>query len=336
MVVSPGAGSACFPARISQNEFRRAWNGIVTAGFRRVSGGRAMSRFARISVHGFLPGGVLIGRRLSWMVASAARTRCRPAAFGLHQEATLSVDGRVIAGAFALAAMGNGAGAAMAQPSQAWTRCVDEDRQATPDQQISACTSVIQSGGRSPGDLAVVFRSRGGGHARQGQYDRAIADFNEALRLDPSDDRARYNRGLAYALSGEHDRAIADFNELLQRDPKDAVSLQNRGIAYAGKGQFDRAFADFNEAIRLNPNDPKAFSNRGFAHRLSGQYELAVRDYDQVLKLVPDSHVTYYNRGRSYEGRRDYAQAIADYDEAIRRDPKDSDYWSARCSARAK
>ena len=60
---------------------------------------------------------------------------------------------------------------------------------------------------------------------------------------------------------------MADFNEAIQLDPKSAHAFRNRGVLYAKKGDNDRAIADFNEAIQLDPNNALAVCNRGIAKR---------------------------------------------------------------------
>ena len=52
---------------------------------------------------------------------------------------------------------------------------------------------------------------------------------------------------------GDNDRAIADFNEAIRLDPKSSLTFRNRGDAYTDKGDHDRALADYSEAIRLDP-----------------------------------------------------------------------------------
>jgi lipoprotein NlpI len=64
------------------------------------------------------------------------------------------------------------------------------------------------------------------------------------------------NRGLAYAAKPDYDRAITDYNEAIRLNPKFALAFHNRGFAYAAKQDYDRAIADYNEAIRLNPKFP--------------------------------------------------------------------------------
>jgi tetratricopeptide (TPR) repeat protein len=100
---------------------------------------------------------------------------------------------------------------------------------------------------------------RGEAHYAKGDYDGAIADFSEAIRLDPKFAIAFSGRGLAYSAKGDHDRAIADFNEAIRLDPKSRIAFYNRGLAYDAKGDYDRAIADYTEAIRLDPKFAAAF-----------------------------------------------------------------------------
>ena len=63
------------------------------------------------------------------------------------------------------------------------------------------------------------------------------------------------NRGLAYDDKGEHDRAIQDFDEALRRNPSYLNGYINRGDAYRKKGDREHASADYDKALSLNPND---------------------------------------------------------------------------------
>ena len=49
--------------------------------------------------------------------------------------------------------------------------------------------------------------------------DRAIADFTDAIRLDPNDADAYYARGLAFSTNGDRDHAVADLSEAVQLRP---------------------------------------------------------------------------------------------------------------------
>src|SRR5205823_7762660 len=63
---------------------------------------------------------------------------------------------------------------------------------------------------------------------------------------------------------GEYDRALADFNEAIRLDSTLAPAFHNRGWLRAIRREYDRALADYAEAIRLDPNQPTPFSSRAW------------------------------------------------------------------------
>ena len=217
---------------------------------------------------------------------------------------------------------------ATAQLSQNWTWCVNQNVSA--DLAISGCTAVIRSGKESPKNLARAFHNRANAYSDKGDKDRAIADYNEAIRLDPKDARAFNNRGTAYSDKGDNDRAIADYNETIRLDPKYARAFNNRGNAYGAKGDIDRAIADYNEAIRLDPKYATAFHNRGNAYGAKGDNDRAIADYNEAIRLDPKFAMAFNNRGTAYSDKGDNDRAIADYNEAIRLDPKDATAFNNR------
>jgi len=98
------------------------------------------------------------------------------------------------------------------------------------------------------------------------QYKRAIADYDQALLLDPSRVAAYYERGLAYYYLDQNKRAIDDFDQAIRLDPSRAGAYSGRGLAYHDLEQYDRAIADFDQAIRLDPKRVAAYSGRGKAY----------------------------------------------------------------------
>ena len=59
--------------------------------------------------------------------------------------------------------------------------------------------------------------------------------------------------GVAWAKKGNYDRAIADFNSALEINPRDAEAYSNKGLAWAMKGDLWQALADARKGLRLNP-----------------------------------------------------------------------------------
>ncbi|MGA2258561.1 MAG: tetratricopeptide repeat protein [Thermoguttaceae bacterium] len=125
-----------------------------------------------------------------------------------------------------------------------------------------------------------------GCHEGKGEYDKAIADLTESIRLDPKNADWYNNRGPFYEKRGEYDKAIADFTEAIRQDPNYAIAYINRGTVYHQKGEYDKTIADYTEAIRLDPKDADAYNNRGVAYNGKGEYDKAIADCREAIRLV--------------------------------------------------
>jgi tetratricopeptide (TPR) repeat protein len=178
---------------------------------------------------------------------------------------------------------------------------------------------------RDPERIAAAYNNRAGALSEKGDYNRAIADYDEAIKLDRGLATAYYNRGSAYLEKGDNAHAIADFTEAIRLDPNYGYAYMDRGNAYDDSGDPDRAIADYNVAARLGPNDPDVYYNRGLWYDERHDYDRALADYTQALKLNPKYSWAVSNRGLVYAIKGDLVRAMADYNEALRLDPKDSD-----------
>jgi tetratricopeptide (TPR) repeat protein len=100
---------------------------------------------------------------------------------------------------------------------------------------------------------AESYDRRGQTYARNSAYDRANADYGEAIRLKPA---APFylHRGVAYQLKGDPDRAIADYDLALTLDGRLALALHNRGMAKWKKNDRTGAANDFAAAIAIEPD----------------------------------------------------------------------------------
>ena len=179
-------------------------------------------------------------------------------------------------------------------------------------------------------DNAKAYNNRGLAYAYKGDYDRAIADYDRAIQLRPDHAKAYNNRGLAYYDKGDYDRAIADYTQAIQVRPDDAGAYNNRGVAYAAKGYYDRAIADHDQAIQLRPEYAKAYYDRGVTYADKGDYDRAIADYTRAIQLRPDLAEAYYGRGLAYYDKGDYYSAIADYTQAIQVQPDYADAYYGR------
>src|SRR5689334_13620980 len=101
---------------------------------------------------------------------------------------------------------------AAAQDRTTLSRQCNGPAESEPPVRIEACTALIAIPGQNQMAVAVMYHNRGRAHASLGDYDRAIADYNQAIRLDALNADAFTARGTAYVAKGEFARAMADLD----------------------------------------------------------------------------------------------------------------------------
>src|SRR5262249_10567477 len=116
-------------------------------------------------------------------------------------------------------------------------------------------------------------------YAKLQKHDKAIADFTEAIRLDPKRWFIRGLRAGAYYEKKEYDKAISDYTEAIRLDPKNATVYSARATVYAVKGEHDKAIRDNTEVIHLDPKDAGAHVCRGISYRATQRYKKAADDF---------------------------------------------------------
>jgi tetratricopeptide (TPR) repeat protein len=161
----------------------------------------------------------------------------------------------------------------------------------------------------------------------------AVDFFSTIIRQNPQDAAAYFVRGNILSEQGEFAKAIADFNKTIALDPKEGAAYNSRGYAWRHLGEPDKAIADFNQALQINPKDTWALNNRGITWQDKGEYDKAIADYDQLLRLDDKHCWAYHNRGNAWSAKKDFPKAIADYDQAIQLDPRDGDLYGNRGQA---
>jgi len=154
------------------------------------------------------------------------------------------------------------------------------------------------------------------------RYNEAIADFTEAIKLNPRWTFPLYNRGLARLETGDYKGVIADSTEALRIQKNFSDAYRIRGIAYRLTGDYKAALENLNEAIRLNPRDDAAWLCRGDTYMDLKDPDNAISNYNEVIRLDPLSHSAYNNRGVAYNRKGNREQALTDLDHAMAIDPE--------------
>ena len=122
----------------------------------------------------------------------------------------------------------------------------------------------------------------------QGDYEKAMVEFNMAIASQPDMAEAYNDRGLVYYALGDAGKAMADFNKALELMPNSAVTYSNRGGLYLFEGNHELALADLDKAIGLSPRLAKAFHNRGLTYLDLGKYDQAIADISKAIELTPE------------------------------------------------
>jgi len=178
---------------------------------------------------------------------------------------------------------------------QLWQSCIGATT--TADDRVTACSAVIDGETEAGRKLAGAYCNRGHGLTEQRQLDAALADLNEAIRIDPAYPCAYTNRGRVYAFKRDFDHAMADYEQL------------------------DRAAADFGEAARIAPTDARGWRNRGMIRLYQGDNKGGLADYDKALQYDPADAYSWNNRAQAKLRLGDKAGAMADFRKALEISP---------------
>jgi tetratricopeptide (TPR) repeat protein len=157
--------------------------------------------------------------------------------------------------------------------------------------------------------------------ARQGDYQKAIQDYNKAIEIDENYALAYCNRGFAKTAIRQCDAAINDCTKALEIDPTLIDALSNRACAKSAQGKYIEAIGDFTKALEINPECENDLCNMGLTNYALRQYIYAVEDFTKVLTINPQSSIALHSRGRAKYELKQCNQAIEDYTKALEINP---------------
>ncbi|MER5763658.1 tetratricopeptide repeat protein [Streptomyces sp. NPDC002082] len=228
------------------------------------------------------------------------------------------------------------AAAARDTDSPALTRLSGELRTALeqPAPGTAALTALLARAELASEGRVLALTLRGRDHRNAEEYAEALADYTQALDLDPRAVRASFGRALTRQLAGSNEAAIADYTRTVELDPQDGMSLVNRGTLYRGSGRFEEALADFERALEIFPGDRRALVNRGTVHHEMARYEEALADFTRALAGQAGSDSwTLVNRANAFEALGRHEEAFADLSRAIELSPDDVWAFTSRALA---
>ena len=154
-------------------------------------------------------------------------------------------------------------------------------------------------------------------------YQKALASFQEAMRLKPDYGEASHHLGMTHYQLKEYPQAIAAFeNALKMKYANPHFSHLWIGDTYYEQKQYAKAITAYQEAIRLKPDYEQAFVRLGNSNYSLKQYTEAVAAFQAAIKIKPNDAVYHTSLGNSYSALKQYDKAVLSYGEAVRLDSK--------------
>ena len=180
------------------------------------------------------------------------------------------------------------------------------------------CTTALQHNS----DNIEAYLNLGLTYYRQGEYDQAIAQYQQVIQRDGEDYRAYYNQGLADFAMEDYPQAITDYSLALMSsrafNPKSQSLIYNDlALTYMMLGDFEPAIFNFDQAIALDDHNYNAYFNRGCAHHQQAKYQAAIEDFSQVVQLKSDFTQAYVNRAVLHHQIGQDSAAFTDIDIAL-------------------
>ena len=225
--------------------------------------------------------------------------------------------------------------------------CLAVGETALADGKLDAALAAFDSAVEKDPDSAEAHERRAQAYLRQHNFDKAIADCEEALRINGKLAAAYFTRGQAEMSlgAGQVARALEDFSKALDLKSDKVEYLTARGTLYqqmadAGAAPeqvakwLDAAVKDFDRALKIDGRNTTCLMRRAAIYLELGDHQAAIEDSDKALDVAPNLAAARVIRARGLTEAGEYTKAVADCDAAIALDDKQMDGYVARAAAR--
>lgn len=224
---------------------------------------------------------------------------------------------------------------------------------------VAALTLLLARAGLDPQGRATALILRGRDQNDAEQFTLALADYTQALALNPLAPHAYHGRALIRKSMGSFAESIADYTRAIELAPSDVSSLANRAMVYHWSGRYEEALAGFDQVLEIFPDYQLALIGRGIAHQAltryeesladltralaaqpapddvilgyravtlasMGRYEEALDDFRIAIDLSPDHGWAFCQRGVAHHRQERYEEALADFTRAVELIPGDA------------
>ena len=174
---------------------------------------------------------------------------------------------------------------------------------------------------------ATAWHNQGAALASLGRYEEALVSFEKAVELDAKIPTAWYNQGSALANLGRLEEALASYEKALELDTKIPAAWYSQGAALANLGRLEGALASYEKVVELNAEDAAAWLYRGVVLSSLGRHEEALASYEKALELDAKNAAAWHNQGAALGNLGRYEEALMSFEKALELNPGDAAAW---------
>lgn len=195
---------------------------------------------------------------------------------------------------------------------------------------LEECRRRLQNPDLPRQEAILVWRRQGVLLRQIGQFQEAIASFEQALHLRPDDSATYYQQALTLQAMGQPEAAIASFDQAIRCDPAHSAQIwRDRGDLLRGLGRYAKALESYEKTLALNPEDYGALASQGAMLAVLGRRRAALASCDRAMKLQPDAAEVWNSRGIVLMIAGRHRDALHHFDHALDLQP---DYDKAWCN----
>lgn len=152
----------------------------------------------------------------------------------------------------------------------------------------------------------------------QGQNDKAVDQYNQALKVDPNNEKVLFHLGLVYTNAKDYPKAIATWKQYVAATHQAANGYANLGFCYELSGDTAEAEGAYRLGIGRDANSQPCRVNLGVMLGKQGRADEAL---DQLLVVLPAAEA-HYNLGSVYQEQGKFLQARNEFDLCTKLDPR--------------
>jgi serine/threonine protein kinase/tetratricopeptide (TPR) repeat protein len=187
-----------------------------------------------------------------------------------------------------------------------------------------ACAKAVESGtAGAEGHICLGVVANG-----TGEHEAAAAEFQKAVQLDPTNDRAYTGLALAERRLNKLEEAEKTYKQVIQLRPQYAGGYLDLGALYLQEQQVEKAIEAFSRAIAVAPDSYRGYSNLGAAYLYQAKYIEAIRPFEQSIAIRP-TFAAYNNVGTAYLRLRRFPDAVRAYQAGLKLDESQYAVWGS-------